>query len=442
MATVLQAYQFALDPSPRKQRSLASHTGAARFAFNWGLGLVTTRLDQCRRGEDVAVPWTLPELRREWNRAKHEVAPWWTENSKEAYNSGLDALARALGNWSDSRNGRRKGRPLGFPRRKKKRHARVACRFTTGPIRVLPDRKHIQLPRIGVIKTHESTRKLARRLERGSTRILAATISRRADRWFVSFTVEVQRAIPAGNGKSSVVGVDVGVRQLAVLSTGAVIPNPRALEGSLRKLRRFNRQLARRTPGSQRRNQTRRRLARVHAKAANLRRDALHKLTTRLATQHGTVVVEQLNVGGMVRNRRLARAISDTGMGEMRRQLGYKSTWYGCRLVVADRFYPSSKTCSGCGWVKAKLTLAERTFGCEICGLVMDRDLNAARNLAKLVESVAQSGWETRNARGADRKPQLAGQVAVKREAGTGSYPDKTGTVGAQALTARIADRR
>jgi putative transposase len=442
MATVLQAYQFALDPSPRQQGSLASHTGAARFAYNWGLDLVTTRLNQRKAGQDMQVPWTLPELRRDWNRAKHDVAPWWAENSKEAYNSGLDALARALKNWNDSRSGRRKGRPVGFPRRKTKRHARVACRFTTGPIRVLPDRKHIQLPRIGVLKTHESTRKLARRLEQGTARILAATISRRADRWFVSFTVEVQQAIPASNGKPGVVGVDVGVRHLAVLSTGVVIPNPRALEGSLHKLRRLNRQLARRMPGSQRRNQTRRRLARVHARAANLRRDALQKLTTSLATQHGTVVMEQLNVAGMVRNRRLARAISDTGMGELRRQLGYKSTWYGCRLVVADPFYPSSKTCSACGWVKAKLTLAERSFRCEGCGLRTDRDLNAAHNLAKLVESVAQSGWETQTARGADRKSQRAGQVAMKREAGTGSYPDKTGTVGAQAPTARIADRR
>jgi putative transposase len=284
------------------------------------------------------VPWTLPELRWEWNRAKHDVAPWWADNSKEAYNSGLDALARALKNWSDSRNGRRHGRPVGFPRRKNKRHARVACRFTTGPIRVLPDRKHIQLPRIGVIKTHESTRKLARRLEQGTARILAATITHRADRWFVSFTVEVQRTIPAGNGRPSVVGVDVGVRHLAVLSTGEVIPNPRALEGSLHKLRRLNRELARRTPGSQRRNQTRRRLARVHARAANLRRDALHKLTSNLATQHGTVVVEQLNVAGMVRNRRLARAIADTGMGELRRLLAYKAGWYGCELVTADPF--------------------------------------------------------------------------------------------------------
>jgi IS605 OrfB family transposase len=429
IATVLQAYQFAVDPTPRKQASLASHAGGALFAYNWGLELVKSRLDQRAADENAHVPWTLAELRWEWNRAKHEVAPWWAENSKEAYNSGLDALARALKNWSDSRNGRRKGRPVGFPCRKKKRHARVACRFTTGAIRVLPDRKHVQLPRIGVLKTHESTRKLARRLEQGTARILAATISRTADRWYVSFTVEVERAIPAGNGKPSVVGVDVGVRHLAVLSTGTVIPNQRALEGSLRKFRRLNRQLARRTPGSRRRSRTRRRLARVHARAANLRRDALHKLTTSLATQHGTVVVEQLNVAGMVRNRRLARAIADTGMAELRRQLAYKTRWYGCRLVVADRFFPSSKTCSGCGWVKAKLLLAERTFRCDACGLVLDRDLNAARNLARLVQSVAQSGWETRNARGADRKAQQAGRVAVKREAGTRSCPGKTGSV-------------
>jgi putative transposase len=139
-------------------------------------------------------------------------------------------------------------------------------------------------------------------------------------------------------------------------------------------------------------------------------------------------VVEQLNVAGMVRNRRLARALSDTGVGELRHQLAYKTGWYGSRLVVADRFYPSSKTCSACGWVKAKLTLAERTFHCESCGLRIDRDLNAARNLANLVESVAQSGWETQNARGADRKTQRAGQVVLKREAGTGSCPGEAGT--------------
>jgi putative transposase len=168
----------------------------------------------------------------------------------------------------------------------------------------------------------------------------------------------------------------------------------------------------------------------------NLRQNGLHKLTTGLATRHGIVVVEQLNLAGMVRNRRLARALSDTGMAELRRQLGYKATWYGCRLLVADPFFPSSKTCSGCGWVKAKLTLAERIFRCEACGLRIDRDLNAARNLAKLVQDVARSGWETQTARGADRKSQPAGQVAVKREAGTEPGSGKTGTVQPQGWTA------
>jgi putative transposase len=414
---VTQAYRFAIDPSPKHRRALASHCGAARVAYNWGLDFVKTRLHERQTDPSVSVPWTLPELRWEWNRAKHQVAPWWGENSKEAYSSGLDGLGRALKGWSDSRNGRRKGRPVGFPRPKKKGRARDACRFTTGTIKVLPDRKHVQLPRIGVLKTHESTRKLARRLEQGTARILAATISRRADRWFVSFTVEVQRPIPTTNGKPSVIGVDVGIRTLAVLSTGTTIANPRALERSLRKLRRLNRELHRRRPNSRRRRLTRRRLARVHGRAADVRRDAIHKLTTTLATGHGILVVEHLNVAGMLQNRRLARAIADSGLAELRRQLAYKTTWYGSRLLVADRFYPSSKTCSACGWVKAKLTLAERSFACEACGLRLDRDLNAARNLATLAHHLARSGWETQNARGADQKTQLAGQVATKREA-------------------------
>jgi Helix-turn-helix domain len=150
MARVIQAYRFALDPTPRQQRSLASHAGAARFTYNWGLELVKTRLDQSQTDPSVVVPWNLFDLQREWYRTKDQTAPWWSENSKEAYKSGLDGLARALKNWSDSRAGRRRGRPVGFPRFKKKGRTRDACRFTTGPIKVLPDRKHIQLPRIGV----------------------------------------------------------------------------------------------------------------------------------------------------------------------------------------------------------------------------------------------------------------------------------------------------
>ena len=251
-----------------------------------------------------------------------------------------------------------------------------------------------------------------------------------------------------------------------MLSTGEQVPNPRPLERTQRRRRRLQRHWQRQErqrlatgrehPG-RRQQQTRRRIARVEARAANIRRDGLHQLTRRLVGEHGTVVVEHLNVAGMVRNHRLARAIADAGFGQLRRLLGYKATWHGARLVEADPFYPSSKTCSACGAARATLRLGERTFRCDTreCGLVLDRDLNAARNLAALVEglhgsgtedldrpTVAGSGPETRNAREADGRPGLAGRSAVNREAGTGQRPGETGTVGAQASAARIADTR
>jgi putative transposase len=400
-AIVHQAYRFALDPTPRQQGRLASHVGASRFTFNWGLALVKERLDRSAAGEDVRVPWSLFELRREWNRAKDQVAPWWAENSKEAYSSGLDGLARALKNFSDSKSGRRRGAKLGFPRHKRRGRGRETCRFTTGVIRVDPDRHHVSLPRLGRLRTHESTRKLARRLEQGTARILSATISRHGGRWYVSFGCEVQRSISHPRRPGARVGVDVGLHHLAVLSDGRQVPNPAPLQAALRELRRRNRRLSRRrgpiaSDGSRREPSkgwlvAKHQLGRTHARVANLRRNALHHLTTELAATYGTVVVEHLNVAGMLKNRRLARRLADAGFGELRGQLTYKCAWVGSRLVRADTFYPSSKTCSGCGHVKAKLSPSERTYRCRCCGLVVDRDLNAARNLAGLVDVLANA---------------------------------------------------
>jgi putative transposase len=372
MATVIQAYRFALDPTPKQQRALASHCGATRFAFNWGLALVKDRMDARQAGDEVDVPWTLPRLRREWNLAKSDVAPWWEENSKEAYSSGLDSLARAFKSYWDSSNGRRKGARVGFPRFKKRGRAPDTCRFTTGAIRVEPDRHHVTLPRLGKVRTHESTRKLARRVEQRTARIRSATISRRAHRWFVSFSVELQREVPATNAKTSIVGVDVGVRYLAVTAGPGLVAqieeNPRALSQNLRVLARAQRAVARRKPGSKGREESRRQVARVHARITNIRRDTLHKLTSRLACSHGTVVVEQLNVAGMLRNRRLARSIADASFGQINRMLTYKTNWYGSRLHVADRWFASTMTCSACSLVNAKLGLAERTFRCRDAG--------------------------------------------------------------------------
>lgn len=406
MGAALQAYRFALDPTSVQVAALHSHCGAQRFAFNWGLARVRANLDQraAERSYDLDTAeltpptnWSAYGLRKDWNLAKGQVAPWWSENSKESYSSGLANLSTALGNWTASRSGQRKGRKLGFPRFKGKRSL-LSCRFTTGTLGLVDhDRRHVKLPRIGIVRTHESTRKLARHVERGTARIRSATISLRAGRWFVSFSVEVQRGSAGPTAPDAVVGVDLGVKSLAVLSTGEVVPNPKCLETAQRTLRRLQRRCSRRKGPDKRTRQkpslrwckAQAQVARLHARVANARRDGLHKLTTRLVRAHGTVVIEDLNVAGMLRNRRLARHVAGIGLAELRRQLEYKTAWSGTRLHIADRWFPSSKTCSGCRVVKVKLRLAERTYHCEACGLVLDRDLNAARNLAALVQSTS-----------------------------------------------------
>ncbi|MGS2616764.1 IS607 family element RNA-guided endonuclease TnpB [Micromonospora sp. LZ34] len=447
----IQAYRFALDLTPSQERAVLAHAGAARVAYNWALAWVKAVMDQRAAERSYGVPdelltaavsWSLPALRKAWNAAKAEVAPWWAECSKEAFNTGLDALARGLKNWADSRSGKRAGRPVGFPRFKSRRRSTPSVRFTTGTIRVEPDRAHVVLPRLGRLKLHESARKLARRLEAGTARIMSATVRRDGGRWHVAFTVEVERAEGRPAWPDSTVGVDVGITHLAVLSTGETEPNPRHLIDAQRRLRALGRALSRKT-GPDRRTGRRpsnrwqraaNHLSRAHAQVANLRRDGLHKLTTRLARQHATIVVEDLNVTGMLTNRRLARHIADAGFAELRRQLAYKTEWNGGRLILADCWYPSSKTCSGCGTVKTKLALSERTYHCDTCGLALDRDLNAARNLAALAAEYDTAGSGPVAGRGANRKTRPGGPVAVKRQPGTATA-GKTGTVPPQGGT-------
>lgn len=426
----MRAYRFALDPSPRQVRALSRHCGAARTAFNWGLGQVRANLMQrdAERSygiaEELLTPplnWSAYALRKSWNRVKHEVAPWWAECSKETYSSGLANLAAALKNWGDSRRGKRKGRRSGFPRFRSKRTAIPSCRFTTGTIRVDADRKHVTLPVLGTIKTHESTRKLQRRIAAGSARVVSATVRYQGGRWFCSFTCVV---VPVERGPArpeAVIGVDLGIKNLAVFSDGRPpAPNPKHYDAARRKLARLSRAVSRkhgpdrrtgRRP-SKRWTRANRDRNRVHHRTANLRTDALHKLTTALTQEYGTIVVEDLNVAGMLRSRSLARVLADAGFGEIRRQLAYKATWHGGRLQIADRWYPSTKLCSACRTVKPKLPLRMRVYNCEYCGLVLDRDINAALNLAALaLRHVAGSGSETRNGRGAGRetRPHLAG---------------------------------
>jgi putative transposase len=413
VASIKQAYRFALAPSLAQERALRSHAGAARFAWNWGLAKCKDRYATERKwysATDLHKLWTAEK------KADPDLA-WWAENSKCCYQEAFRNLERALRDFVKSGKGQREGKRLGFPRFKKRGKCRDSFRLY-GTLRCAGS--SVTLPRLGLIATHEVTQKLADRVADRSTRILSATVSRTAQRWFVSFTVEEDRQVPERHTRpGTAVGIDLGIKVLltGVDDKGNVIrlPGPKPLRASLRRLRRASRAHSRKLPGSARHRKSAARLARLHARIASVRVDALHKTTSMLAQRYETVVIEDLNVAGMTRNRHLARAVTDQGFGVTRRMLAYKTAWNGGTLVIADRYYPSSKTCSGCGTVKAKLSLSERTYLCDTCGLVMDRDVNAALNLLML----AASGAESLNARGGVVRPRTARHALPNLEPGT-----------------------
>jgi putative transposase len=449
---IQQSYRYVLAPTPEQQKTLRSYTGASRFAFNWGLGLVKERLDQRAGGAQVRVPWSYYALCSEWAPVKDDIAPWRREVVVGSFLAGFEQLGAALQRFSE---GRRKGRKVGFPRFKTKGNCRerVIFQYLTPA-----DGRHVRIPKLGLVRSRESFRKLNRRLERDpKARVLrAALYELRPGRWLISFTVERSLKQRRPRKPRSVVGVDLGVRQLATLSYGRPVANPRPLESALRRLARAQRTLDRQrranNPGnfladgrvrpgpkqwhtSARMQRTRERLIRLHARVASLRRSQAHLLTRRLTDEHGVIGVESLNVAGMLRDRSVARSISDAGWGEILTQLRYKTAWAGSRLVSAGRFYPSSKRCSACGSVKAKLDRSATRFTCDACGFVRDRDENAARNLAQIaferaIEEgidhpyLARVGRERLNAREGRVRPTVRGwQCPSKRE---GSTPEGT----------------
>jgi putative transposase len=425
-----QAYRFALAPTTDQERFLDACAGASRFFYNWGLALVETRLRLRRAyGPSVCVPWSYKELCSEFAKVKDEVAPWRSEVVVGSQQAGLEALGAGLRRFLD---GRKTGRRVGFPRYRRKGRCRESVIFQRPRI---VDGRRVEIDRrLGPIRSRERFTKLRRLLERDEhARIKRATVQKQGSKWYVSFTVVRSPKRRRARKPTTVVGVDVGLSRLATLSTGERVENLRPLQASLRKLRRLQRRLDRQrrvmNPGnyrpdgtakpgrrewvkSRRMLSTETQVRRLHERVANQRRERAHQLTTMLVREFGVVAAEALSVEGMKRNRRLARHISDAGWGIVLAQLDYKTSWSGSTFERADRFYPSSKTCSGCGTVKAKLSLSERVFDCEACGLRVDRDQNAARNLARLAVAVAQArgdgvpfvaatGAETLNARGA-----------------------------------------
>lgn len=394
---MFEAVKIALDPTPKQTRLLHSHAGAARFAYNTGLAHVKEMIESGEPPE-----WSHYALLRWWNANKDTLAinpvtgtVWWGQNSKEAYSMALRDLAQGLSNWSKSRKGQRKGKRVGFPQFKSKNRVMrfaYSTGFTTPTAR---DPYGLKLPRIGRVHCMENVYKRV-----NGAHLIRVSVSCRAGRWYASLTVErEQSSSPAHTRKRDAVGIDLGIKHLATLSDGTVIPNPRALNARLKALRKAQRVLNRKTMGSVRRGKAKERVARLYARVTDIRMDAINKATTMIARTYSVVCIEDLHVAGMVKNHHLARSVSDASLGEFHRQLEYKTMRNGAVLRMVDRWYPSSKTCSNCGTVKAKLSLNERVYQCDVCGLTIDRDLNAAINIM-----VAGSAPETLNARGGDVK--------------------------------------
>ena len=369
---ILRAYKAELDLNNTQKTACARHAGAARYAFNWGLAC---KLEAFATGEKTP---SAIDLHRELNAIKKTELPWLYQVSKCAPQEALRDLDKAFGHFFRRAQEKKAGKKVkvGFPRFKSKKNGLGSFRLT-GAIYIFE--RTIQLPRLGSLRLKEPGY-----LPLTGAHILNATISEKAGHWFVSVQVEIEYPDPASEPKP-VAGVDLGINHMAQVSDGMVFENPRVLKSALTRLKRLQRVVSRRQKGSANRKKAVKQLAKVHLQVANIRKDALHKATTLLTRTKSAIVIENLNVSGMLQNHHLAQAIADVGMYEFRRQLEYKGAWYGCKVQLADRFYPSTKRCSQCGRVKLAMNLGEREYRCEDCGLRIDRDLNAAINLEQLL---------------------------------------------------------
>ena len=368
---ILRAFKTELDLNNKQKTACLRHAGAARFAYNWGLARKKAAF---ANGEKTP---TAVDLHRELNALKKSELAWIYEVSKCAPQEALRDLDNAFAHFFRRLKERRAGKKVkvGFPKFKTKKKGIGSFRLT-GTIRVFE--RSIQLPRLGVLRLKEKGY-----LPATGVHILSATISEKAGRWFVSLQVEMEQPDPLPEAKP-VVGVDLGINRMAQVSDGLYFENPRALKRNLTRLKRLQRMVSRRQKGSKNRKKAVKLLSKAYSRVGNIRRNALHQATTLLARTKSAIVLEDLHVSGMMKNHRLAQAIADVGMYEFKRQLLYKGEWYGCQVLLADRFYPSTKRCSACGAIR-EIGLKERQYHCPVCGLTIDRDLNAAINLKQLL---------------------------------------------------------
>ncbi|WGZ94307.1 MAG: RNA-guided endonuclease TnpB family protein [Candidatus Thiothrix putei] len=394
------SHKIRLDPNHKQATYLAKAAGTARFAYNWALAEWQTQYAAWKDDNTQPKPNQMG-LRRQLNAIKREQFPWMLEVTKNAPQMAIIQLGAAFKNFFAGR--------AKYPQFKKKGKSRDSFTLTNDQFSL--DGCRIRIPNLGVVRMRETLR--------FSGKILSATISRTADQWFASITVDTtSNHLPPAKNQGTV-GVDLGVSALATLSTGEKVVGAKPHKALLSRLKRLSRSLSRKVKGSANRHKAKQKLATLHARIANIRQDSLHQLTTDLTRRFHTIGIEDLNVSGMVKNRHLSRAISDMGFFEFRRQLEYKAGMRGAVVVVADRFFASSKTCSaaGCGHKVEKLPLSVREWTCPDCRAVHDRDVNAAKNLKKYAVSYTVSACGGEGS-GLGRKPKTK-PAPVKQEFNT-----------------------
>lgn len=364
---MFKSFKVRLEPNNKTRTLFLKNCGAARWAFNWALDQKKKCFDNKEK-----IPNNI-NLHRDLNKLKGtEVLPWAYEVSKCSFQSALRDCDRAFQNFFTRCKKKIKGKK-GFPKFKSKKNEKQSFRLD-GLISI--ESNYIKLPRIGKVKLSESG------YIPTDCKILSATVSKRASQWFVSVMTEVPD-YPNDFHNIKTIGVDLGIKTLATCSDGTTFENPKALKKNLRSLKSRQRSLSRKKKGSKNYQKAKIKLARLHYRISNIRKDALHKATTKIVRENQTIVLEDLNMSNMMKNHCLAQAISDVGLYEFRRQIEYKAKWYNKEVVFADTFFPSSKLCSCCGWKNEKLTLKDRIFKCQECKSEICRDLNAAKNLEK-----------------------------------------------------------
>lgn len=352
---IILAHKIALNPTPSQEQLLAKAVGVRRFAWNWALA-------EWKRQYEAGEKPHWMKLSKQLNAIKHEQFPWMADVSACATQNAIRQLGDAFQRFFKKTSK--------YPNFKKRRNNESARLDNGTPGQFECRDKSIRLQKIGWVKMRESLR--------FSGKPMSVTVSRVAGRWFASVTVKMEHTLP--ERKPNSVGIDLGVTTAATLSTGEKFEGPKPLKTEMGKLRRMSKHLSRKQPGSNNWRKASLKLGRMHARIANIRKDWTHKFTTSVVRRFGTIGIEDLAVSEMMSNQRLARSISDVGFYEIRRQLTYKAQLNNRDLVVASRWFPSSKTCSECGHVVDKLPLSYREWTCQ-CGAHHDRDVNAARNL-------------------------------------------------------------